>query len=359
MPVIQSILLDKVVPSIIETAVTLLIVLTILKLFRIKNSAIRFAFLFLPLIKAQIAFTEGGSWQPSMTFKRFMLSLRLDDPLGLINLKDNTLKYFDPPQSFTVEYSVIKIGLLLAAASVILIMVARWVQLFFFLNSFKKEKRLSRDDYPQIYAILSRLTEKLKVRQPELVVTTKYNFVPFSIGHKMPIIVLSQALIDNFSEEQLEIMLAHELAHIKRYDNLTGWISLILKDLLFFNPMVYPIYHMIEEEREMACDRVALEKTGLPAAKIAGVLLDVAIFRKNIESTQKVLYPALAKGFLYRQSVLKRRIDSITKQKADRRLPLPLRLLRGFLITFAIVAILFIHPVLGFVFKGNLIIILH
>ncbi|MCL6472570.1 MAG: M56 family metallopeptidase [Firmicutes bacterium] len=359
MPLPQSILLDKVVPSIIEAAVTLLLVLTILKLFRIKDHAIRFVFLFLPLIKAQIAFTEGGSWHPSITFKRFILSLRFDDPLGLINLRDNTLKYFDPPQSFTVEYSVIKIGLLLATVSVVLIMVARWVQLFCFLSSFKKETRLSRDDYPQIYAILNRLADKLKVKQPELVVTTKYHFVPFSIGHKMPIIVISQALIDSFSEEQLEIMLAHELAHIKRYDNLTGWISLILRDLLFFNPIVYPIYHMIEEEKEMACDRVALEKTGLPAVKIAGALLDVAIFRRNIESTQKVLYPALAKGFLYRHSVLKRRVDSITEQKADRCSFLPLRLLKGFLIAFAAIAILFIHPVLGFVFKGNLIIILH
>ena len=363
MPLLQSLLLDKIIPSILQAAVTLLIVLATLKIFRIKNPATRFIFLFLPLVKALIDFIEGGSWHPHLDLKKyFWLSARLDDPLGVFKAP-STSKHLDLPGTFTIKYSIIELGVRIAVISIILVLATRWVQLFLFLNSFKKEDRLSKDEYPQIYAILDRLVGKFKVKRPELVLTKKYQFVPFSIGYKSPIIVLSKDLIDNFPKEQLEIMLAHELAHIRRYDNLTSWASLILRDLLFFNPMSYPVYRMIEEEKEKASDRIALEKTGLSAKAIANTLLDVAIFRKKVESAQKVTYPALSKGFmhrfLYRKSALERRVNSITKQKPSGRSFLPLRWLKGTLLVFAIMAILIIHPIIGIIAYDRLVLILH
>ncbi len=363
MPLLQSLLLDKIIPSILQAAVTLLIVLAILKIFRIKNPATRFIFLFLPLVKALIDFIEGGSWHPHVNFqKHFWLSARFDDPLGVLKAP-RIPTHFELPGTFTLKYSIIELGFRLAVISIILVLVARWVQLFLFLNSLKKEERLSKDKYPQIYAILDELVGKFKVRQPELVITKKYQFVPFSVGYRVPIIVLTKDLIDNFSKEQLEIMLAHELAHIRRHDNFTSWASLILRDLLFFNPMSYPIYRMIEEEKEKACDRIALEKTGLSAKAIANTLLDVAIFRKKVESAQKVTYPALSKGFLhrflYRKSALERRVNSIAKQKPSGRSFLPLRWLKGALLVFAITAILLIHPIIAINAYDRLVLILH
>lgn len=361
MPLLQPLLLDKIIPSILQAATTLVIILVILKLFRVKNPATRFIFLFLPLVKALIDFIEGGSWHPHVDFqKHFWLSARFDDPLGVF--KAPIPKDFDLPGTFTIKYSIIVLGFWLAVISIIIVLVARWVQLFLFLNSFKKEERLSRSGYPQIYATLDRLVGKFKVRQPELVITKKYQFVPFSVGYRVPIIVLTKDLIDNFSKEQLEIMLAHELAHIRRYDNFTSWASLILRDLLFFNPMSYPIYRMIEEEKEKACDRIALEKTGISAKAIANTLLDVAIFRKRVESAQKVTYPALSKGFLhrflYRKSALERRVNSITKQEPGGASFLPLCCFKGALVAFAIIAILLIHPIVAIIAYGRLVLIL-
>jgi beta-lactamase regulating signal transducer with metallopeptidase domain len=148
--------------------------------------------------------------------------------------------------------------------------------------------------------------------------------VPFSFGQKNPVIVLSEALIDTFPREQLEIMLAHELAHLKRNDSRAGWIALALRDILFFNPFSHLTYHMIEEEKERACDRIALEATRRKPAEVAHTLVDVALFYQSFQMPKGVLYPVPTKGFLYRESFLTRRIKLIntpfvTKDPSKRR----------------------------------------
>ncbi len=357
---LQALLLDHVIPSIFDAAVTFVLVLVLLKIFAVKNLATRFAFLFIPLLKPFIVLVENKAWVPHFPSHFFQFGLRMPDPLGLIKAPEfYTTSIASGFPSFTYNRSVFAIVAIVAIIAILLVLVGRWVQLFLFLNSFKKEERLSKSDYPHIYEILDKLVSKYKVKRPELVLTKKYQFVPFSIGCKSPIIVLSKNLIDTFPKEQLEIMLAHELAHIRRNDNLTGWIALILRDIMFFNPLIYSIYRKIEEEKEGICDNIALEKTGASAKVVANTLLDVAIFRKKIEATQKPRYPSLAKGFLYNKSALERRVNSIISHKPGNNRFRILNLALCPLKVFAFILLLLVQPYVALIYKGKLLLFLH
>jgi len=344
-PIWQSLLYNHILPSTFDAAASLLLVLAIFKIFRIKDPATRFLFLFLPLLKPFIVLIDNASSMPQReSASAYHIGIRMPDPLGLIAAP------FKEFGELVYDQSAVVMAILIAIIVISFLLVARWAQLFLFLNAFKKEETLSRIAYPHVYEILDGLVTKFDVKYPRLVITNKSQYVPFSIGYKMPIIVLSKDLIETFSKEQLEIMLAHELAHIGRRDTFTGWLSLILRDIMFFNPLIRPIYRMLEEEKEKACDRIALEKTGVSPKEIANTLIDVALFHKTTQPYQKPLYPALTKGLLFNKSTIERRVKSITgtvKKKKSSRVRTSLKI-------FLFVFLLYIQPGLMININGQI-----
>lgn len=342
MPVWQSLLFNHIIPSIFNAAITLLLVLVIFKVFRVTNPATRFLFLLLPLIKPFIILLDSPSgMRLSSSDKTVQLLGRLPDPLNLIS---SPLKEF---AEFTYDHSAMMTALLVTAIAVFAAITARWLQLFLFFNSFRHEKSLSKSEYPQVYEILDELVPKLNVVYPNIVVAKDFHLVPFSVGYKQPIIVLSKDLLAEFPRKQLEIMLAHELAHTLRRDNLTGWMALILRDIMFFNPVARLVYNKLENEKENACDRIALNITGATPHTGANMLLDVALFYQKVSISQNRAYPALAKGLLKRRSMVESRITSITRTTQERK---PSKV-RTFLKTIIFTLLLYLQ--IGFVVSIN------
>lgn len=79
------------------------------------------------------------------------------------------------------------------------------------------------------------------------------------IGHFKPVILLPIGMLMSLPEEQVEALLLHELAHVKRNDYLVKAIQNFVHLLYFFNPSVIWISKMIDFERENACDDVAVQ----------------------------------------------------------------------------------------------------
>jgi len=339
-------LLNYVLSVLFNAAVTLLLVLAILAIFRVKNPTTRLTLLFIPLIKPFIVIADHASSTVSLPKKVFGFGVRIPDPLDMISSPWTETSFF------IYDGSTFGIAVTVIVFAIALVIIGRWAQLFLFLNSFKKEERLSETGYPRLYETLDRLAKKFNVKQPDLVLAKNFQFVPFSVGSITPIIVLSAELLENFTHEQLEIMLAHELAHITRRDNFTGWASLICRDLMFYNPLAYKIYGKIEEEKELACDRIAHEKTGISTKAIANTLLDIALFRKNIGGNQNPMLPELVKGFLYKKSTLERRINSIMGYRPikSRKILIPFKVL-------AVAFLLLIQPYIYFGMGGHLFIL--
>ncbi len=89
-------------------------------------------------------------------------------------------------------------------------------------------------------------------------------------------ILLPVAVVNGLSLEQVEIVIAHELAHIKRNDYLVNILQCLLEALLFFNPFMWLISARIRAEREHCCDDIVLELCGRDRVELVKTLVAVA-----------------------------------------------------------------------------------
>ena len=85
---------------------------------------------------------------------------------------------------------------------------------------------------------------------------------PFVLGIFRPIIVIPQGRWASLSSSQLEMILMHELAHVRRHDNLVIIAQRLAEIVLFFHPVVWRISRAISRERELCCDEIVVQNTG-------------------------------------------------------------------------------------------------
>lgn len=85
---------------------------------------------------------------------------------------------------------------------------------------------------------------------------------PMLVGLVKPLILLPTGLINGLSARQVEMVLAHELAHLKRADHLVNLFQNVLETLLFYHPVVRWVSSEIRAERELASDELAASLTG-------------------------------------------------------------------------------------------------
>ncbi|WP_310074408.1 M56 family metallopeptidase [Cellvibrio fibrivorans] len=81
---------------------------------------------------------------------------------------------------------------------------------------------------------------------------------PCVIGYFKPVILLPISVLMGMNQQQIEVILLHELAHARRQDYAIGLVQTIIKTLFFFNPFLHWISHKIDKEREHACDDIAV-----------------------------------------------------------------------------------------------------
>lgn len=86
--------------------------------------------------------------------------------------------------------------------------------------------------------------------------------VPMVIGLWRPLILVPASAMTGLSAAQLEAILAHELAHIRRHDYLVNLLQSVVETLLFYHPAVWWLSHLIREEREHCADDLAVQCCG-------------------------------------------------------------------------------------------------
>ncbi|ASU35995.1 hypothetical protein MuYL_4110 [Mucilaginibacter xinganensis] len=104
--------------------------------------------------------------------------------------------------------------------------------------------------------------------------------VPCMVGYFKPVILLPFALTTYLSTDEIEAILLHELAHIKRNDYLINTLQQVISVLLFFNPCALLINKIINEERENCCDDLVVKATADPIT-YAKALLKLEQTRQN------------------------------------------------------------------------------
>ena len=90
--------------------------------------------------------------------------------------------------------------------------------------------------------------------------------VPTAIGFIKPAVVFPAWALRELSADELNTILLHELAHLRRWDDWTNLAQKVLRALFFFHPAVWWVERRLSLEREMACDDIVLAQTSNPRA---------------------------------------------------------------------------------------------
>jgi beta-lactamase regulating signal transducer with metallopeptidase domain len=105
------------------------------------------------------------------------------------------------------------------------------------------------------------LGDKLRLKRAVRLLESGYVKMPMVIGHLKPVILIPAGLLAGLPPEQVEAILLHELAHIRRHDYGVNFLQTIAETVFFFNPGLLWISALLRDERENCCDDVALAQT--------------------------------------------------------------------------------------------------
>jgi beta-lactamase regulating signal transducer with metallopeptidase domain len=109
---------------------------------------------------------------------------------------------------------------------------------------------------------LDRLIERMHVSRSVRLLATDRVDSPLLIGWLRPVILAPVGVLCGLAPEQVEALLAHELAHVRRHDYLVNVLQGIAESLLFYHPVVWWISNQIRAEREHCCDDLAVAASG-------------------------------------------------------------------------------------------------
>lgn len=122
---------------------------------------------------------------------------------------------------------------------------------------------------------LVRLVEALRVSAPVRLYESALVKVPTVVGWIKPVILLPASAVTGLSLPQIELLLAHELAHVRRLDYLVNLAQTAAETLLFYHPAVWWVSSRMRVEREHCCDDLAVAACG-SATRYARALADLA-----------------------------------------------------------------------------------
>jgi beta-lactamase regulating signal transducer with metallopeptidase domain len=112
--------------------------------------------------------------------------------------------------------------------------------------------------------VVDNLRRALQIGRVVRVLQAEWLTAPATIGWISPVLLLPMSALSGLPPEQLEAIIAHELAHIRRNDYLANLVQVVAETLLFFHPAVWWLSGRIREEREELCDAIAVDYCGNP-----------------------------------------------------------------------------------------------
>jgi len=132
---------------------------------------------------------------------------------------------------------------------------------------------------PRVAAAVLRLARALGITPPRALVAGGPIAGAAVIGVRRPLLLLDARLLVELDADELEGVIAHELAHVARRDTGLAWAVAAVRDLAFFVPGAGWAVRALHREREAAADHDAVAVTGRPAALASGLLHGLEIAR--------------------------------------------------------------------------------
>lgn len=116
----------------------------------------------------------------------------------------------------------------------------------------------------EILLSVHRIAQTLRIGVPMRIYQSASATVPTVFGVIRPMLVLPAAIVTGMPANQLDAILAHELAHIARQDFLINCLQTLVEIALFYHPAVWWLSNTIRQDRELCCDAIAARLCGDP-----------------------------------------------------------------------------------------------
>jgi beta-lactamase regulating signal transducer with metallopeptidase domain len=135
---------------------------------------------------------------------------------------------------------------------------------------------------------ISDYIRKLKINRKIGVLQSAVAKVPMVVGFIKPVVLLPASILSGLGSKEIEAIIAHELAHIKRNDYLFNIIQSVIETLFFYHPALWVISKSIRNERENSCDDLALKITR-----------DKLSYIKALAASQSLFTPSTARAVAF------------------------------------------------------------
>ncbi len=212
------------------------------------------------IIIYQVELSSVNSLSSSLALNAFIQELKQPDALfsyiALTEILPSLLPYV----------SVLWLTTITLLASKLLIEIST-------VNKLPQQGTIAPSD--KLQARFNELVEQIQLTiTPRLLISLKVD-VPMAIGWLKPVVLLPANMISGLNNAQLEMLILHELAHIRRHDYLVNFLQTLVEILLFFHPAVLWVSKQMRNEREYCSDDIAVQHCG-DAVAYAHTLADTA-----------------------------------------------------------------------------------
>ena len=146
------------------------------------------------------------------------------------------------------------------------------------------------------------------IRRPVRLLTGNANVSPFTYGVRKPQIYLPKTLLSSLPGNAVEVLIAHEMAHISRLDDLWLRVQRLIQQLFFFNPIIWICNRQIENSRELICDKMVVSHGTISAELYGKTMLKVL----KLIHTKKV--PTGVAGYVSDHSFYRERLLELLAQ---------------------------------------------
>ncbi len=142
---------------------------------------------------------------------------------------------------------------------------------------------------PQWEAKLTQMCQRFGLWRPVRLLASAKVDTPMLIGWIKPVILLPLGMLSGFSTHQIELIIAHELGHVRRWDYLANLMQVVIETVLFYHPVVHWISRDVRNARENCCDDLVLSLAKGNPLTYARALADLEELRHDLD----VVAPAL------------------------------------------------------------------
>jgi beta-lactamase regulating signal transducer with metallopeptidase domain/HEAT repeat protein len=116
---------------------------------------------------------------------------------------------------------------------------------------------------PEAYQrMAARLIARMRITRPVAFFVSSRVTAPIVFGHIKPVVLVPAAVLAGLSPSQLDAILAHELAHVRRHDYLVNLLQTVIETIFFYHPAVWWVSRQVRQSREECCDDIAVAACG-------------------------------------------------------------------------------------------------